>query len=44
MYYGIIISARGAAKDLGLSHTAVLKKIHRHGLKDYLKTGRAGLC
>jgi len=29
-------SARGAAKDLGLSHTAVLKKIHRFGLESLL--------
>ncbi len=33
-------SARSAAKNLGLSHTAVLKKIHRHNLKHLLKTQR----
>lgn len=37
IHYG---SARGAAKNLGLSHTAVLKKIHRHNLMHLLKAYR----
>lgn len=34
-------SARGAARDIGLSHTAVLTKIRRYGLEHLLKSSLA---